>query len=80
MHVAARHRDVENIKILIDSGANVSEKNVCLFQKFHEYLSVIYLFILFYFKIIYPGYKFSLNTVLQLALQKLLTNLKSYIL
>ena len=30
----------------------------------------------FHFKIIYPGYKFSLNTVLQLALQKLLTKLK----
>ena len=32
------------------------------------------------FKIIYPGYKFNLNTVLQLTLQKLLTKLKSYIL
>ena len=29
LHVAARHRDVESIKILVDSGANVSDKNVC---------------------------------------------------
>lgn len=27
LHVAARHRDVESIKILVDNGANVSDKN-----------------------------------------------------
>ena len=46
----------------------------------YELINVPILFLLFYFKIIYPGYKFSLNTVLQLAQQKLLTKLKSYIL